>query len=126
MFNKDLNKLKYSSKEELNEMLNEGDSIKGLGFINDIGKILGYSEEDIKNAYRITVSKNRLIMVMSVFHDQNNVDSFISMGSNIDYSSENLDDFSFEVWVALKEELSIENIKLFVKGFVKSIFESQK
>lgn len=124
MFDKVLNKLKYSSKEELNEMLNEGDSIKGLGFINDIGKILGYSEEDIKNAYRITVSKNQLIMVMSVFHDQNNVDPFISMGSNIDYSSENLDNFSFEVWVALKEKLSIENIKLFVKGFVKSIFEN--
>ena len=124
MFDKTLNDLKYSSKEELDKKLNEGDTIKDLDFIADIGEVLGYSKEDIEKAYKIVVSKNQMIMVMSVFYDQNKVEPFIVNGRNINYSSKNLDNFSFEVWVALKENLNIESIKLFVKGFVKSIFDN--
>lgn len=124
MFDKTLNNLKYSSKEELNKKLNEGDTIEELDFIADIGEILKYSKEDIEEAYKIVVSKNQMIMVMSVFYDQNKVEPFIVNGCNVNYSSKNLDDFSFEVWVALKENLNIESIKLFVKGFVKSIFDN--
>lgn len=124
MFDKTLNNLKYSSKEELNKKLNEGDTIEELDFIADIGEILKYSKEDIKEAYKIVVSKNQMIMVMSVFYDQNKVEPFIVNGCNVNYSSKNLDDFSFEVWVALKENLNIESIKLFVKCFVKSIFDN--
>ena len=124
MFDKTLNNLKYSSKEELNKKLNEGDTIEELDFIADIGEILKYSKEDIEEAYKIVVSKNQMIMVMSVFYDQNKVEPFIVNGCNVNYSSKNLDDFSFEVWVVLKENLNIESIKLFVKGFVKSIFDN--
>ena len=124
MFDKTLNDLKYSSKEELDKKLNEGDTIKDLDFIADIGEVLGYSKEDIEKAYKIVVSKNQMIMVMSVFYDQNKVEPFIVNGRNINYSSKNLDNFSFEVWVTLKENLNIESIKLFVKGFVKSIFDN--
>nr|DAQ47021.1 MAG TPA: hypothetical protein [Caudoviricetes sp.] len=124
MFDKTLNNLKYSSKEELNKKLNEGDTIEELDFIADIGEILKYSKEDIEEAYKIVVSKNQMIMVMSVFYDQNKVEPFIVNGCNVNYSSKNLDDFSFEVWVALKENLNIESIKLFVKCFVKSIFDN--
>lgn len=124
MFDKTLNNLKYSSKEEINKKLNEGDTIEELDFIADIGEILKYSKDDIEEAYKIVVSKNQMIMVMSVFYDQNKVEPFIVNGCNVNYSSKNLDDFSFEVWVVLKENLNIESIKLFVKGFVKSIFDN--
>jgi hypothetical protein len=124
MFDKTLNNLKYSSKDEINKKLNEGDTIEELDFIADIGEILKYSKDDIEEAYKIVVSKNQMIMVMSVFYDQNKVEPFIVNGCNVNYSSKNLDDFSFEVWVVLKENLNIESIKLFVKGFVKSIFDN--
>lgn len=122
MFDRELYKIKHSSEDELLEKLNEENTIKGLDFIRDIGEILKCSEEDIKKCYRIVTSKNCLITHLSVFYDKEKAPFFISFGHKIEYSSESLDDFSYEVWIALKEVLSMEEVKSFVKGVIRKAF----
>ena len=124
MFNKFLNELKYSSKEELDNKMKEGDTLNSLNFISDIGKILGYSKEDIDKLYRIAKSENHMIMVMSFIHDENNVEPFINKGKSVNYTSESLKNFGYKVWIYLKEKLSQEDTYYFIKGFIKDVFDN--
>ena len=121
MFNKHLNDLKYSSKEELNKKLAKEDEVPALVF-QEMCKFLKLDSEKIKNIQSRFSNSYFYANAVSWFNDMNKINDkkiFLEDGKKISYDSDILNELVlYFIKYNIDPDVDKQEVKNFLRGFI--------